>query len=249
MQLIQSTHALRPARGPLLLGTVVGGVLLLGGLALAWLAFATPIVRGLAPSVVRPTLDQMVIGGLVWGLSLVVPPCFAIVGTIRLSVVAATVLRRPENGPVGSIGDALGDEYVVAPSVRLPDGRLIRNVVVGPFGVAIIGQLPSPKNLRRHGNSWEMRRMDGRWAPLESPLEHATRDAERIRHWLAADDRDFLVKVYSAVVVGNQPIARTAACAAIAADQIPAWLASLPPQRSLNADRRADIVDRISSIA
>ena len=249
MQLIQSTQALRPARGALLLGTLVGGVLLLGGLGLAWLAFATPIVRGLAPSVVRPTLDQMVIGGLVWGLSLVVPPCLAIVGTIRLSVVAATVLRRPENGPVGSIGDALGDEYVVAPSVRLPDGRLIRNLVVGPFGVAIIGELPSPKNLRRHGNSWEMRRMDGRWGPLESPLEHAARDAERIRHWLATDDRDFLVKVYSAVVVGNQPIARTAACAAIAADKVPAWLASLPPQRSLNADRRADIVDRISSIA
>ena len=91
--------------------------------------------------------------------------------------------------------------------------------------------------------------MDGRWAPLESPLEHATRDAERIRHWLAAEDRDFLVKVYSAVVVGDQPIARTSACAALTADQIPAWLASLPPQRSLKADRQADIVERISSIA
>ncbi len=91
--------------------------------------------------------------------------------------------------------------------------------------------------------------MDGRWAPLESPLEHATRDAERIRHWLATEDRDFLVKVYSAVIVGDQPIARTAACAALTTDQIPAWLASLPPQRSLKADRQADIVERISSIA
>jgi hypothetical protein len=249
MQLIQPTHVLRPARGPLLLGTIVGSVLLVGGLGLAWLAFATPIVRGLTPSVVRPTPDQMLVGGIVWGLSLVVPPCLAIVGTIRLSVVAATVLRRPANGPVGNAADALGDEYVVAPSVRLPDGRLIRNLVVGPFGVAIVGELPSPKNLRRHGTAWEIRRMDGRWAPLESPLEHATRDAERIRHWLAADDVDFLVKVYSAVVVGNEPIARTSACAAIASDQIPAWLASLPAQRSLNADRRADIVDRIRSIA
>jgi hypothetical protein len=249
MQLIQPTHVLQPARGPLILGTIVGGVLLLGGLGLAWLAFATPIVRGLTPNVVRPTPDQMLIGGLVWGLSLVVPPCLAIVGTIRLSVVAATALRRPKTGPVGSVAEALGDEYVVAPSVRLPDGRLIRNIVVGPFGVAIVGELPSAKNLRRHGNSWEMRRVDGRWAPLESPLEHATRDADRIRHWLAAEDRDFLVKVYSAVVVGDQPIARTSACAAIAADQIPAWLGSLPPQRSLNADRQADIVDRIRTIA
>jgi hypothetical protein len=249
MQLIQPTHLLRPARGPLLLGTVVGGVLLLGGLGLAWLTFATPLVRGLTPSVVRPTPDQMLIGGLVWGLSLVMPPCLAIVGAIRLSVVAATVLRRPAAGPVGSVAEALGDEYVVAPWVRLPDGTTIRNLVVGPFGVAIVGQLPSPKNLRRNGNSWEIRRPDGRWTPLESPLERATRDAERIRHWLAAEDRDFLVKVYAAVVVGTQPIARTSACAAIAADQIPAWLASLPPQRSLNADRRADIVDRIRTIA
>ena len=240
---------LRPARGPLLLGTIVGSVLLVGGLGLAWLAFATPIVRGLTPSVVRPTPDQMIVGGVVWGLSLVVPPLLAIVGTIRLSVVAATVLRRPKTGPVGSVADELGDEYIVAPSVRLPDGRLIRNLVVGPFGVAIVGELPSPKNLRRHGSAWEIRRIDGRWAPLESPLEHATRDADRIRSWLAADDRDFLVKVYSAVVVGNEPIARTSACAAIAADQIPAWLASLPPQRSLNADRQADIIDRIRSIA
>jgi len=248
MQFIQPTRA-GLARGPLVIGTVVGGLLVVGGLGLAWLAFATPIVRGLAPTVLRPSPDQMIVGAVVWGLSLVIPPCFAIVGAFRLFVVAAAILRRPAVGTIGGVAEALGDEYVAATSVRLPDGRLIRNVIVGPFGLAIIGELPSPKNLRRNGSTWQIRRPDGRWTPLENPLERTARDAERIRHWIAAEDRDFIVKVYAAVVVRNEQLTRTSACAAIAADQIPAWLASLPPQRSLNADRRDDVVERIRSIA
>ena len=231
------------------MGTVVGGLLLVGGISLAWIAFATPLVRGLSPAVVRPTPDQMLVGGIIWGLSLVAPPCFAIVGAIRLSMVAATLFQRPTLGPIGRAIPALGDEYVVAPTVRLPDGRAIRNVVVGPFGVAVIGQLPSPRNLRRQGAGWELRRIDGRWGPMEPPLERTARDAERIRYWIAAEDRDFIVKVYAAVVIGTFEMPRTAACAAITADQIPGWLASLPPQRSLNADRRADVVERIRTIA
>ena len=248
MQLIQPTHPLRPARGPLVMGIVVGGLLLVGGLGLAWLAFATPVVRGLAPAVVRPTPDQMILGALVWGLSLVAPPCFAIVGAIRLSMVAAAVVRKPEGSTVSRTIPVLGDEYVMAPTVRLSDGHPIRNVVVGPFGVAVIGELPSAKNTRRQGTSWEMRRADGRWAPMLNPLDRAARDAERIRHWIAADERDFIVKVYAAVVIGDSGLSRTSACAAITADQIPSWLASLPPQRSLNADRRDDVVERIRSL-
>ena len=249
MQLIQPTHLLRPARAPLLVGTIVGGVLLVGGLGLAWLEFATPIVRGLTPTVVRPAPDQLVIGGLVWGMSLVLPPCLAIVGAIRLSLVAAALLKRPNPGAVGSLAQELGDEYVVAPAVWLPDGRSIRNLVIGPFGVAIIGELPNPKNLRQHSNSWEFRRADGRWVAFENPLEKAARDADRVRHWLGGEDRDFIVKVYPAVVVADDQFSRTPACAAITADQIPGWLAALPAQRSLSPDRQADIAERIRSIA
>lgn len=248
MQLIQPTHPMRPARGPLLLGILVGGLLLVGGLGLAWLAFATPVVRGLAPAVVRPTPDQMILGALVWGLSLVAPPAFAIVGAIRLSMVAAAVLRKPESSAISRAIPVLGDEYVMAPTVRLSDGHPIRNVVVGPFGVAVIGELPSAKNTRRQGTTWEMRRADGRWAQMLNPLDRAARDAERIRHWIAADERDFIVKVYAAVVIRDSGLSRTSACAAITADQIPSWLASLPPQRSLNADRRDDVVERIRSL-
>jgi hypothetical protein len=249
MQFIQPTRATGQARGPLVIGTVVGGLLVVGGLGLAWLAFATPLVRGLAPTVLRPTPDQMIVGAVVWGLSLVIPPCFAIVGAFRLFVVAAAIMRKPSAGTIGGVAQAIGDDYVAAAAVRLPDGRVIRNVVVGPFGVAVIGELPSPKNLRQDGSTWRIRRPDGRWTPMENPIERTARDADRIRHWIAAEDRDFIVKVYAAVVIRNEKLARTSACAAITADQIPAWLASLPAQRSLNVDRRDDVVERLRSIA
>ena len=249
MQLIQPSHLGRPARGPFVMGTIVGGVLFVGGLALTWVALATPVVRGLTPNVVRPAPDQMLFGALVWGLSLVAPPAFAIVGAIRLSLVASSVFRRPEAGAVNSVADQLGDEYVVAPLVHLPDGRPVKNLVIGPFGMAVISEMPSPKVLRRHGSSWELRRYDGRWVPLEHPLERAARDAERVKRWVATEEHDFVVRVYAAVVSGDPDIVRTPTCAALQREQIPAWLASLPVQRSLNVDRRADLVERLTALA
>jgi hypothetical protein len=249
MQLIQSTHVMRPSRGPLVVSTLVGSVLFFGGLALAWLALATPLVRGLTPSVVRPAPDQMAVGALVWGLSLVAPPAFAIVGAIRLSVVASAVLSRPQVGAVKGVADELGDEYVVAPVVHLADGRAVKNLIVGPFGMAILSELPPPKLTRHQGQTWEIRRHDGRWVPFQNPMEHASRDMERVRHWIAGEERDFVVKIYAAVVTTDEAVTRMPSCAVLQPDQIPAWLASLPPQRSLSADRREDLVARVRSIA
>jgi hypothetical protein len=249
MQLIQPSHVIRPARGPLVLGTIVGGILLFGGLALTWLAIATPLISGLTPSVVRPSPAQMAIGAAIWGVSLVAPPAFAIVGAFRLSQVASTILQRPHVGAVRSVAAQLGDEYVVAPLVHLADGRAVRNLVVGPFGMAILSELPTPKVSRRHGPVWEVRRYDGRWIPLVNPLETAARDAERVRRWISGEERDFLVKVYAAVVTSDPTISRTPACATVQREQIPAWLAALPPQRSLTDSRRSDLVERVRSIA
>jgi hypothetical protein len=249
MQLIQPRHLARPGRGPFVMGTVVGGVLLFGGLALTWVAVATPVVRGLTPNVVRPAPDQMLVGALVWGLSLVAPPAFAIVGAIRLSLIASSVFRRPPAGAVSAVADQLGDEFVVAPIVHLPDGRPVKNLVVGPFGMAVISELPSPKVLRRHGTSWELRRYDGRWVPLENPLERAARDAERVKRWVATEERDFVVRVYAAVISTDTALSRTPTCAVLQREQIPAWLASLPVQRSLNEYRRTDLVERLTALA
>jgi hypothetical protein len=248
MQMIHPTRSMRPSRAPLVSGTLVGLTLLAGGIGLAWLAIATPLVRGLTPTAIRPAPEQLAVGAIIWGASLVAPPSFAIVGLFRLSRVVSLVLRRRDRGAVGRVAGSLGD-VSVAPAVRLPEGRLVRNLVVGSYGLAIFSELPPAGATRRHGTAWEVHRADGRWMPLENPLDRAARDAERVRSWIAAEERDFVVRVYAAVVTSDSSISRTPGCAVISTDQIPAWLASLPPQRSLSALRRAELVDRIRSIA
>jgi hypothetical protein len=249
MQMIYPTVSMRPALGRLVVGTVVGVFLLAGGIGLAWLAFMTPVVRGLAPTAIRPAPEQMFVGALIWGASLVAPPCFAIVGLFRLSRVASTAFRRQNRGAIARVARSLGDDISAAPMVRLPEGRIVRNLVAGAYGLAILSELPPAGATRRNGTAWEVHRADGRWMPFENPLERAARDAESVRRWVSAEDRDFVVKVYVAVVTSDTSITRTPSCAVISTEQIPAWLASLPPQRSLNSIRRAELIELVRSIA
>jgi hypothetical protein len=223
-------------------------ILVAGGLFLAWLALATPVVGTLTPEAVRPSLVQMATGGAIWAIALVAPPSFAIVGTVRLARVVRAVTARPTPRAVAKLAATLGDDYVAAQDVRLPDGRVLRNLVVGPFGIAVLTELPPPNATRHNGTSWEIRRRDGRWIPYENPIERTGRDGERVRRWFAALERDYIVKVYSAAVTTDVDVARTPACAVIAPDQIPAWLASLPPSRALTVDRRMDVVNLVRGL-
>jgi hypothetical protein len=189
------------------------------------------------------------VGGLVWGVSLVAPPCFAIVGFIRLWQVGGVILRKPVPGPVARAAKLLTDDYLVAPSLEMPDGRRLRNVVVGPFGLAVIGEAPPKAITRRHGSSWEVRRADGRWIPLEDPVDRTARDAERLRRWIGTEERDFIVKVYAAFVTDDPTITRTPLCAVIGPNEVAPWLTALPAQRSLYDTRRDDLIDRIRGLA
>jgi hypothetical protein len=231
-----------------IIGGTVGMVLVAGGLFLAWLALATPVVGTLTPEAVRPSLAQMATGGAIWAIALVAPPSFAIVGAVRLARVVRAVTARPAPRAVAKLAATLGDDYVAAQDVRLPDGRVLRNLVVGPFGIAVLTELPPPNATRHNGTSWEIRRRDGRWIPYENPIERTGRDSERVRSWFAALERDYIVKVYSAAVTTDVDVARTPACAVIAPDQIPAWLASLPPSRALTVDRRMDVVNLVRGL-
>lgn len=234
--------------GAVFVGLLVGGFLLAGGLFLAWVALATPVLTGLTPSTTRPGPAQLAIGGAIWAITLVAPPSFAIVGALRIGRVARALTAKPPMRAMNHVAPSIGDEYTVATDVRLPDGRAVRNLVLGPFGLAVINELPPPKATRHNGIHWEIHRPDGRWVHYENPMERTARDGERVRRWIAATERDFVVKVYAAVVTTESNVSRTPGCAVLTMEQIPAWLASLPPSRSLTPDRRIELTEQIRTI-
>ncbi len=248
MQVIASPRAIRMPLGAAIVGGVVGVFLLSGGLFLAWLAFATPVVGTLTPTAIRPSLPQMAMGGLVWGLALVAPPAFALVGAWRLSRVFRALTARPRPRLLSRVAGALGDEYVAASDLRLPDGRIIHELVLGPFGAAILNELPPARFLRHTGSSWEARDPQGRWLPYENPMERAVRDAERVKRWFSGTERDYVLKAYAAVVTSDPRVARTPSCAVVTVDQVPAWLASLPPSRAITVDRKAEIAEQLAQL-
>jgi hypothetical protein len=126
------------------------------------------------------------------------------------------------------------------------DGRPIPELVIGPFGVAVVHPMPPSERVRRVGQSWEIRVREG-WAPTEHPLDRAARDADRVRHWLTNGDLDFVVRVYAAIVAPDTTLPRSPVCAVITADQIPAWLQALPAQRGLTPGRRNRLVTLVRS--
>lgn len=229
-------------------GLAMAAILVLTGLALGYVAFGTTLVTqfSLQP---RPGAAQVVAGILGWAFAFTAPGVFFLVGIARIAAVADVVSawRRPHRTAVVRSAASLSDDYVAASRVRLPDGRRIPELVIGPFGVAVIEELPPAGATRQAGGRWEVRMTNGRWMPLENPLDRAGRDAESVRRWIASDDRDFVVKVYAAVIAPDESLPRTQACAVVTADRLPGWLASLAPQRSLTPDRRETIVELVRS--
>ena len=139
---------------------------------------------------------------------------------------------------------ALPDGVAVVRGVVPHDGRPVSTLVVGPFGVAVIGEMASADRLRRVEGSWEARTRDG-WIPAEHPLDQVARDAERVRHWLNHGELDFVVRVYAALVTADGSIPRSPLCTVITAGQIPEWTEGLPRQRSLTDGRRNVLLARV----
>jgi hypothetical protein len=248
VQRIDSPRAIRLPVAAAVAGTLGGIALLAGGMFLGWLAFATPIIGALTPNAIRPTLPQLAIGGTVWAIALTAPPLFAIVGAWRISrIVRALTVRRGETTLVRA-ATHLGDDHFAATDVRLPDGRFIGNIVLGPFGLAVINEMPSPRVVRRTGTSWEGRGPGGRWIHIENPVERTARDAERMKRWFGSEERDYVLKVYAALVSTDPTLTRVAGCAIVTPDQLPGWLASLPPARSMTANRLDEIVEQITKL-
>lgn len=238
MQVIQSTRARPPiARGDAIRGLIVGGILFVGAILLGYLIFGTPFLHQFTPSP-RPQGMEILTGIAAWSFALTAPAGFGLAGAVRLATVLDQATSRPRPTPAFRMAQHLGDECVLATRVVLPDGRMIPELIIGPFGVAVIESLPPEGASRHQGMAWEARTHDGRWVAIENPLERAARDADRVRRWFGDHDRDFVVKVHAALVAGDASVARTPGCAVITEDQIPAWLNALPVQRSLSPDRR-----------
>lgn len=238
----------RPSLIPILGRTVIATLLVVGGLALAYLAFATPLLSQAIPAG-RPSLGQSAMGMGLWAAALVAPAGFVLVGTNGLARTLASVKDRgpSRSAALRALAD-LPDGVVAASRLTLPDGRGVSELVVGPFGAAVIRELPPTAVTRVRGGQWELHTSQ-RWVALENPLDRATRDAERVRRWLGHDDVDFVVKVYAAVVGTDSAISRTAACAVLTPDQLGSWLAALPAQRSLTRGRLDQIEEQVQGAA
>jgi hypothetical protein len=162
-----------------------------------------------------------------------------------LSTVRGRIPRR--SAALRALG-SLPSEITVASGLTLPDGRPVSDLVLGPFGAAVVRELPPAAVTRIRDGHWEARGAR-RWIALENPLDRATRDAERVRRWFGHDDADFVVKVY-AVAVGSQPgIERTANCAVMTPERLGDWITALPPQRSLTEGRRQRMLDIVRDAA
>ena len=192
----------------------------------------------------RPSTYELVAGALAWTFALTAPAGFGLVGLARIvTAFEKWRARRPRITPTVRLRRAIGDDHVVATAVRVPDGRPVPELVLGPFGAAVIEELPPAGAVVSRGvRTWEVRVGKGYIRTIENPLERAAHDAERVRGWLSPDDADYVLKVYAAVV-GNDPrVERSPNVAVIAPNQVAEWISTLPIQRSIDAGRRERIV-------
>jgi hypothetical protein len=241
MQVIASERPVdRAASAAILRAFLVGAILLVGAIFFAYLVFGTGLLSVFTPSG-RGSTAQLAVGAIAWTVGLTAPAAYGIVGLIRVgSAVERAAVR---------FGSSMTDDHAVATRVRLPDGsRIVPEIVIGPFGAAVIEELPPPGAVVNRGpRSWDVRLADGKIHMIDNPLERATRDAERVRTWFGGEDSDHVVKVYAAVVGNDPKVQRTAACAYITAEQVGPWLRSLTVQRSFDADRRERVIRLVRS--
>jgi len=225
-------------------GSVYGALLTAAGLGIAYLALATPLVSVLSSGRLTGT-GHAPIGLGILSLSLIAGGALLLAGTNRLAATLAHL--KADGGSAGPGARALAsmtDEVAVVADVVPSEGRAIPELAIGPFGAAVLHTLPAARQYRQVGPSWEYRTRDG-WMPMDNPLDQANRDAERVRRWFTIADLDFVVRVYAAVIVSDGSIPRSATCAVVTPEQLPAWIGALPPQRSLTAARRV----RLRSLA
>jgi hypothetical protein len=251
MQVLPSTRgkAGRPSRFAFYTALFAGMIFTTVGIALLYLVFGGAFMTRFMPTG-RPSTYDLVVGALAWTFALTAPAGFGLIGLARLATAYERWrARRPRVTPAVRLRRAIGDDHVVATNVRLPvANRNLPELIIGPFGAAVIEELPPAGAVMSRGvRTWEVRVGNGYIRTIENPLERAAHDAEIVRSWLSPEDADHVLKVYAAVIGTDKRVERTTACAYIEAGQLPEWLSSLPPQRSLDQGRRDRIVREVRS--
>jgi hypothetical protein len=249
MQVIAVSNSVRLADRVAVARSLVAGILLVvAGVSLGWLCLGTTVVSGFIPYG-RPSPVEIAGGILVWGFAIVVPAAFLILGVAKLASVLESLAGSRPKRVTPHLAQALGPDHLAATDLMLPGGRRVHEMVLGPFGIAVLGDVP-PRSFTRHvGVRWELRDSRGRWIPIENPVQRASRDAERVRSWLASEDRDFLVRVYAAIVTDDPTIERSPDCAVVPTSGLASWLEALPIQRGLTPGRREHIVELVRALA
>jgi hypothetical protein len=230
-------HRRAAGLGALLGGSLFGALLAAGGLGIAYLALATPLVSVLSADRLTGT-ERGPIGLGIVSFSLIAGGALLVAGTNRLATTLARLQQgdgRP--GPGARALASMAGEVDVVADVVPNEGRAIPELAIGPFGVAVLHALPPERRYRQVGTAWEVRARDG-WMPMDNPLDQANRDADQVRRWFSIGDLDFVVRVYAAIIVRDGTIPRSATCAVVTSEQLPAWIDALPRQRSLTAARR-----------
>lgn len=241
---IMTPHRRAPRLGALVGSSLFGALLAAAGLGIAYLVLATPFISLLSSDGLAGT-GRAPIGLGIWSLSLVAGGAILLAGTSRIVMTLGRLRNgHGRSGPAARALASMTDEITVVADVVPYEGRAIPEVVIGPFGAAVIHTLPAARAYRQIGTAWERRTRDG-WMPMDNPLDLANRDADRVRRWFSIADLEFVVRVYAAVIVSDVSIPRSSTCAVVTTGQLPEWIGTLPRQRSLTASRRL----RLSALA
>ena len=241
MKVIAAASPRSRPRAPSIARATIGGLLLVAiGVGVVAVILASGVMQTVG-QIGDSRITQQLFGTATWGLAFLIPGLFIVLGLARIVRAVEARPRPTRDRPAASQRGRISDDYQVAQSVRLPDGRTIPEVVVGPHGLTVVEEVPPRHASRQASHHWEVRDRTGRWTAIEHPLDRAARDVERLRRWLGNHMEDFTPRFSAVCIADDDRIARTAEVAVIRRNQLAEFLDAQPPLRQMTADRRERI--------
>ena len=226
----------RPGRLAAIRSLVIAVAMVGVGGVLGWILLYTPIVLTLVPAS-HGSPGAVAAGITAWVLAIAVPASLVVFGMARIAFALEAWTGRFPHRPVSALRQALAPGRSAIADLALGDGRRISQVLIGPFGAVVVGDVPPTAFSRTDGMRWEILAARNRWVSVEPPAERAARDADRLRSWFVAADRDFVITVGAVLATDDPRVHGTAACPVIRPHDLAVWVGALPVQQSLTASR------------